>query len=97
MGEFNVAPNGSHETLAKYIDILKKKRISFAFWTYKVHHQKGCNPLWGLYYTSKQTREIDPFTDSSRDILKKIAHFKTEYFTEHKQVHAAFANLSASR
>ncbi len=80
LGEFNVAPRGSFNTLEKVMHILHEKKISYSFWSYKIGRRGHKNSLWALYFAPGRQKNIDPFRDSFRTILDKISRLKTTYY-----------------
>lgn len=90
LGEFNVVPHGTAETVKLILKNLKKEKLSFALWTYKIGKSHTGLIPWGLFYTSKWQKAIDPYNDSFRDIVKKIEHIKTEYCSENNALMTVF-------
>ena len=82
LGEFNVVPCGTTETIKKIIINLQAKEISWSLWSYKNAGKMGKHSLWGLYNRPKRLKKIDPFQDSQKEIMKKIEQLYTEDFQE---------------
>lgn len=91
LGEFNVAPHGTPETVKEIIAACKSKKLSFSMWTYKIGKNHPGLARWGLFSLSKKQQKIDPFSDSLQTILKKIDHLTTEHFQENSELIAVFS------
>jgi len=91
LGEFNVAPHGTHKTVKQILTTLKEQKLSYSFWTYKMGKSHPGLAKWGLFYLTKEHKKIDPYKDSLDQILKKIEHLKTEYFHENKELINSFS------
>lgn len=83
LGEFNVTPS-SHmgDILKKFIVKLQEKGRSWSLWSYKIAGRCPRGKMWGLYLRPKGVKYIDPFQDSEKTCLEKIAKLRTEKFVE---------------
>lgn len=81
LGEFNVKPTPEMGTiLTQFIQKLQEKKRSWSLWSYKVAGRCPRGKSWGLYLRPKGLKRIDPFRDSEKRCLKKIAMLRTEHF-----------------
>ena len=80
VGEFNFQPYDESDKIKKFITELQSKNISWAHWTYKFAGQHGRTSTWGLYCRPQKLKYINPFTDSSQEILIKIQQLFTLNF-----------------
>ncbi len=90
LGEFNVAPRGSFSTLEKVMKTLKDKKLSYSFWSYKIGRRGHKNSLWALYYAPGHQKNIDPFRDSYKTVLKKISRLKTSNYEKNEDLISLF-------
>lgn len=90
LGEFNVAPKGSFETIKRVMKILHDKKISYSFWSYKIGRRGHKNSLWALYHAPGNQKNIDPFKDSYKDIIKKIERLKSKNYDKNSELIALF-------
>jgi endoglucanase len=86
LGEFNVAPRGSLDTLKQVIETLHSKNISYSFWSYKIGRRGHKNSLWGLLHAPGKQKNIDPYKDSFKEIMKKIALLKSSNYEKNKDL-----------
>jgi hypothetical protein len=81
LGEFNVKPSPLMGIiLSKFIIKLQEKKRSWSLWSYKIAGRCPRGKMWGLYLKPKDMKYIDPFQDSEKTCLKKIAQLRTERF-----------------
>jgi hypothetical protein len=81
LGEFNVRPSPQMvDILRKFIIQLQEKKRSWSLWSYKVAGRCPRGKMWGLYQKPKGVKDIDPFRDSEKKCLEKIAQLRTEKF-----------------
>ena len=95
MGEFNVKPYGKLEDMKKTLSHMNQNRIAYCLWSYKIAPRSGGYSLWGLYVGGKGVSTIDPFSDSYKDILKKMSRLTTERFTKNELLVELFTHALA--
>lgn len=78
IGEFNIEPHSSPETMAEYLKTLTGNDFSWAAWTYKTVARGGQMGYWGLYSKPGPANAIDPFTDTVAEMKAKIEQVRTE-------------------
>ncbi len=88
IGEFNVAPYGSIRELKELLQSFNEKELSYTFWNYKTARKP--TSLWGMYNAPKTLRRLNPFTDSPKELLKKIESYHTANFVENKALTGVF-------
>ncbi len=86
LGEFNLEPHGTPETLRAFLTTLNQHNWSWAVWTYKVVMRRGDASQWGLYRNEKPVEPLDPFRDSREELLRKMAQLRTERLNEYAAV-----------
>lgn len=86
MGEFNARPHGKLEHMKNFLSHLHTMRIAYCFWSYKIATRSGGYSQWGLYVGGRHVQTIDPFTDSAKEILKKIRRLNTENCSKNKEL-----------
>jgi len=91
IGEFNAAPHGSLKMLAQLLQAFQEKELPFTFWNYKT--AKKAHSLWGIYNAPKKLPMLNPFTDSPKDLLRKIKAYNTTYFIENKPLVQMFKEV----
>lgn len=72
LGEFNVEPYGTPDTVRSMIQIMEGKDWSWALWTYKTMAPGGPMGLWGLYRNHTSVDPIHPYTDGETVMNGKI-------------------------
>lgn len=90
-GEVNVTPHGTKHALKHFLAEFHKNSHSYSLWTYKIANHGHSKNLWGLYYASNKLSKINPFTDSLREIHKKIERLHTSYFVENLNMREALS------
>ncbi len=86
LGEFNVAPKGSFEALKRVLTHLHEKKISYSFWSYKIGRRGHKKSLWAILYAPGNQKNIDPFRDSYKDIIKKIEKLKSHNYVQNDEL-----------
>ncbi len=86
LGEFNVAPKGSFEALKRVLTHLHEKNISYSFWSYKIGRRGHKKSLWALLYAPGNQKNIDPFRDTYKDIIKKIDKLKSHNYIQNDEL-----------
>jgi hypothetical protein len=90
LGEFNILPFGTVETVKKYIEILESHHMSWSPWTYKVATNWLKGSLWAIHTPKKDREPINAFHDSEKKMLRKITELKTENFVCNQDLVQAF-------
>jgi endoglucanase len=88
IGEFNIKPHGELGQLRALVERFNEKKLSYTFWNYKTGRKP--TSLWGLYNAPKKLRRLNPFKDSPKELLHKIATYHTGNFVENKGLVAVF-------
>lgn len=84
LGEFNVAPKGSFSALQDTVQLLHQKQISYSYWSYKIGRRGHKKSLWALYHAPGNQKNIDPFRDKYKVILRKIDRLKTKNYEKNR-------------
>lgn len=72
LGEFNVEPYGTPDTVRQMIQIMEGQDWSWAAWTYKTMAPWGPMGLWGLYRYPTSIDPIHPYTDNEAAMTAKL-------------------------
>lgn len=80
LGEFNVAPLGNFETIQSLMSAIHKKKLSYSFWSYKIGRRGHKHSLWALYFAPGRQKNINPFKDSYKAIIKKTKRLSTDHY-----------------
>jgi hypothetical protein len=83
VGEFNMEPWGSIETMTKMFAGLDNNNAAWSIWTYKVAGGRGGKTLWGLINAPRDIEHLNPFTDSEAEWGRKAKLVRTENMTEY--------------
>ncbi len=78
VGEFNIEPHSTPDTMARFTKTLTDNDISWAMWTYKTLAPGGPMGFWGYYSNPSAVDALDPFLDSESTLLKKMEQTATE-------------------
>lgn len=90
VGEFQLEPNGSPETMAELVRRLDRAGHSWTVWTYKTAMAKGGGGMWGWHRSEKPFDLLDPFRDSEAELIRKTDQVRTERLTEDAGLTKAF-------
>ncbi|CEK17428.1 glycoside hydrolase family 5 protein [Chthonomonas calidirosea] len=83
LGEFNLEPHGTPQTLVTWAQMLNAQQISWSLWTYKVTMRNGDTSMWGLYHnTHPIAQPLDPYRDSESALIAKMDQVKTANLEE---------------
>ncbi len=96
VGEFNLQAYHTQERVAAFLYELQDKKISWSFWTYKVAKWQDSKSMWGLYVPAERQKKIDPFSDSLKEILRKVKALRTENFLENRTMKSLFQKQATS-
>ncbi|HLI49967.1 MAG TPA: cellulase family glycosylhydrolase [Chthonomonas sp.] len=90
LGEFNLEPYGTPQTLATWVQTLNARHISWSLWTYKVAMRNGDTSMWGLYHNTQPIAQpLDPYRDSEAELIAKMDQVKTANLEENKALTTA--------
>lgn len=78
IGEFNIEPHSTAETMATYTKTLDDSELSWALWTYKTVAPGGPMGYWGLWRDPRPANCVDPFADSAETAIRKMTQYRTE-------------------
>ncbi|MCE5294665.1 MAG: glycoside hydrolase family 5 protein [Chlamydiales bacterium] len=92
LGEFNTAPLGTFDALKRTMNVIRDKKVSYSFWNYKIGRRGHSKSMWGLYYAPGRQKNIDPFEDSYKTIIKKMKGLSTDNYQKHSDLVALFKN-----
>ncbi|MBS1702238.1 MAG: cellulase family glycosylhydrolase [Armatimonadetes bacterium] len=84
IGEFQLEPQFSATGLKQFTSDLTKQGWSWAMWTWKACSADGPVGNWGLYRPAGAIDAADPFHDSEAELIRKIKHYRTEFWTAPK-------------
>lgn len=90
LGEFNLEPRGTPQTMQWLVSELRRRHWSWSVWTYKVVMRRGDRSMWGLYRNARPVEPIDPFRDSEQEIVRKLDQVRTERLDEHTELLKAY-------
>lgn len=90
LGEFNVLPFGTVETVKKYVETLEAHNMSWSPWTYKVATNWLKGSLWAIHTPKKDRTPINAFEDSEKDIMHKMSQLQTDNFSCNQELIDAF-------
>lgn len=90
IGEFNLEPHNSPESMRAFVGEMDKAGWSWALWTWKHVSPKGPMGDWGLYRQKGAFQPLDPWKDSEAELLRKMPQFRTENLTAPTEQLAAF-------
>ena len=94
LGEFNLEPHASSDTMAAFLKTLQANDWSWSIWTYKVVMTGGEKSMWGLYRNPAAVQPLNPYRDSEADLIKKMDQLRTEHLEAYPgmtEVHQAAA------
>ncbi|HEY3267940.1 MAG TPA: cellulase family glycosylhydrolase [Armatimonadota bacterium] len=97
VGEFNIEPHGTPAIMSQYVKTLSDNDFSWAVWTFKTMNPSGPMGLWGLYSNPGAVDPINPFADTTAQMLAKIEQTRTERLAPAAGLLAAFQAAAASR
>jgi len=78
VGEFNIEPHSTPDTMARFTKTLTDNGISWAVWTYKTVASGGPMGFWGYYSNPSAVDALNPFLDSESTLLRKMEQTATE-------------------
>ncbi|HEY3413548.1 MAG TPA: cellulase family glycosylhydrolase [Armatimonadota bacterium] len=90
IGEFNIEPHSSPETMSEYLQTLNGNGFSWAVWTYKTVARGGPMGYWGLYSKPDAANAINPFTDTVAEMKAKIEQVRTENLSPVQELLAVY-------
>lgn len=96
VGEFNLVPNGTTQTLATVISDFQTQGISWSMWTYKVIYTSGFHDLWGLVETSQAITPLDPYQDTEAQWAQKCVQLRTRNLTENAGMRQVFQQTTVT-
>lgn len=96
IGEFNIEPHGTADTMANYIGKMSSNGLGWAIWTYKTVAVGGPMGFWGLYSKPGRADALNPFTDSVAQLKTKIEQVRTENLAPVAELLPVFKTASRS-
>jgi hypothetical protein len=78
IGEFNIEPHSSPETMKGILDAYEKEGWSWSVWMYKMVRSGGDASMWGLYRNPNPIEPLDPYRDSIDELIRKSQQVRTE-------------------
>ena len=97
IGELQLEPHGTPQTLAKGLTAFQQAGISWTTWSYKSAMKNGGGGMWGWFHAPKALNALNPFTDSADELIIKAAQWKTENLEENKGITATFQQVANVR
>jgi hypothetical protein len=90
LGEFQLEPHGTPTTLEGALRDMQQAGVSWSPWTFKAVMKGGGGGMWGWYRAPKAPDPIDPFRDSTDEMVRKLAQVRTENLEENRGMTAAY-------
>lgn len=91
VGEWNVDPFSSADTISRFVKTLRSGGYSWSFWTWKVYPAKDSLGDWGINREPASGRiACDPFNDSKSEILSKLKKVQTKFMSSPPDIRSAF-------
>ena len=90
IGEFQLEPQGNAATMAGAVRTFTENGLSWAAWTYKVVMNGGGGGMWGWHRARHSVEPLNPFQDTTAELLRKIAQVRTENLEEDAGLTAAY-------
>ena len=97
IGEFQIEPNGTPQTLAAGLTAWQEAGVSWSIWTYKNAPRDGGGGLWGWVHPAAPPQTLDPFRDSADVMVEKARHLRSESLRENLALTAVFRTATATR
>jgi endoglucanase len=78
IGEFNLEPKGTPQTMRDYVRDLDRAGFSWSIWTFKTVAPTGPMGMWGIYSAPGRVDPLQPFTDTEAQMIEKLKQVRTE-------------------